>query len=328
MPDKQELRQLVRENVDDIMLRVNAALRGEELAYLEPVLNRLGRGERLPHWFNQLKSSHTLPNLDGKTIGSVLEMIFVSVLETSVFADLGLPPMRINPARGVDIPDLDLGVKSPSKNYDTSEPFFSAYERLIGSEYDAVVMLTDYQEAKRYPPLRLQITEWRYLAKTQIADEGLCRLAKKHRDWLVSQNEAWAKKVCRFLAFVNQSDWRAKELLRLVDCLNDDERILTKINAAEANFESRNIQKEKLGEPLFPESEIEAIRRIRAISPLHLGVIDAADSWVVETQKEAGRFPNENEWNRYLSSSLDGAIGMSFALQWRYNFRKLFVTNS
>jgi hypothetical protein len=113
-------------------------------------------------------------------------MIFVSVLETSVFTDLGLPPMRINPARGVDIPDLDLGVKSPSKNYDTSEPFFSAYERLIGSDYDAVVMLTDYQEAKKYPPLRLQITEWRCLTKTQIADEGLCRLAKKHRDWLVS----------------------------------------------------------------------------------------------------------------------------------------------
>jgi hypothetical protein len=186
MPDKQELRQLVRENLDEIMLQVNAALRGEELAYLEPVLNRLGRGERLPHWYHKLRSSHTLPNLDGKTIGSVLEMIFVSVLETSVFTDLGLPPMRINPARGVDIPDLDLGVKSPSKNYDTSEPFFSAYERLIGSDYDAVVMLTDYQEAKKYPPLRLQITEWRYLTKTQIADEGLCRLAKKHRDWLVS----------------------------------------------------------------------------------------------------------------------------------------------
>ncbi len=130
------------------------------------------------------------------------------------------------------------------------------------------------------------------------------------------------------MAFVNQSDWRAKELLRLVDCLNDDERILTKINAAESSFESKNIQKEQQGEPLFPESEIEAIRRIRTISPLHLGEIDAADSWVVEIQKEAGRFPNENEWNRYLSSPLDGAIGMSLALQWRYNFRKLFMTHS
>lgn len=53
-------------------------------------------------------------------------------------------------------------------------------------------------------------------------------------------------------------------------------------------------------------------------------MIDAADNWVVEFQKDVGRLANENEWNRFLSSPLDGAIGMSFALQWRYNFGKLF----
>ncbi len=76
----------------------------------------------------------------------------VAVLETSTFKKLALPPLRINPARGVDLPDLDIGIKSPSKNFCTSEPFFSVYERLLGSEYDALILLTDYQTAKKHPP--------------------------------------------------------------------------------------------------------------------------------------------------------------------------------
>lgn len=53
-------------------------------------------------------------------------------------------------------------------------------------------------------------------------------------------------------------------------------------------------------------------------------VIDAADNWVIETQKDLGRFPNSNEWARILTSLLDGQIGMSPALQWRYNFSRVF----
>jgi hypothetical protein len=67
-------------------------------------------------------------------------MLLVAVLEKVIFQGLEVPPLRVNPARGVDLPDLDLGIKSPSENYCTSEPFFSAYERLIGSEYDALIL--------------------------------------------------------------------------------------------------------------------------------------------------------------------------------------------
>ncbi|HUY90148.1 MAG TPA: hypothetical protein VMV10_15530 [Pirellulales bacterium] len=120
-------------------------------------MKRIGRGGVLPHWYKNLKKKGDLPNLDGKTIGSVIEMLLVGVLETSTFRGLEIPALRINPARGIDLPDLDLGVKSPSENYCTSEPFFSAYERLLGSEYDILVLLTDYQTAKKSPPLKLQI---------------------------------------------------------------------------------------------------------------------------------------------------------------------------
>lgn len=321
---KQQLREVVRDNLDSVIKGVNNALRGKALRGIEPVLKRLGRGAALPHWYQKLKSDGTLPNLDGKTIGSVVEMILVAILETRTFAGMGLPSLRINPARGVDLPDLDLGVKSPSENFCTSEPFFSGYERLLGSEHDAVVLLTDYQDAKKKPPLRLQITRYEYLTKSQIADENLCRLAKGQRDWLVAKNESWAKKVFRFLAFVNQSDWRAKKLVRLIASLQDSEQIRGIIATAESEFATKNEQKAKKDKPLIPESDLLALRSILQVEPLHMGVVDAADSWVIEAQKDFGRFPNDNEWNRFLASPLDGRIGMSYALQWRYNFAKVF----
>jgi hypothetical protein len=324
MSTKAELRQIVQSQLELTINRVNAALRGGELDLLKSVLGRLGRGGQLPHWYARLKKKHTLPNLDGKTIASVVEMLLVAVLETFTLAGTDGIPLHITPARGVDLPDLDLSIKSPSENYCTSEPFFSAYERLIGSEHDALVLLTDYQTAKKKPPLRLQIIDHRYLKTSQMADEGLCRIARKQRDWLLQENPAWAQKVVRFLAFVNQSDWRAKYLLRLVDAMPDDKNIRSILAQARKDFTAQNQRRLGRDHPLLPEPDLEALSRIETITPLHLGVIDAADNWVVEVRKDLGRAPNENEWQRFLASPLDGLIGMSFALQWRYNFGKLF----
>jgi hypothetical protein len=321
---KGDLRRLVRENLDIIISQVNAALRGEGLHILERVLARLGRGSQLPHWYELLRTDRCLPNLDGKTIGSVVEMILVAVLETATFAGVQIPPLRINPARGVDLPDLDLGVKSPSENFCTSEPYFSAYERLLGSEHDALVLLTDYQEAKKSPPLKLQIIDGKYLTRTQIADENLCRTAKKHRGWLLGQNEAWARKVFRFLAYVNQSDWRAKRILKLLDIMLDEGAVKLEVKKSEADFAAVNKRNVKRGRLLLPISELEAITSVLNVTPKVLGVIDAADNWVTEVIKDAARAPNGNEWQRFLTSPLDGAIGMSLALQWRYNFGRLF----
>lgn len=132
MPDKPALRALIRSQLDSIVKGINDALRGKRLRQIEPVLARIGRGGKLPHWFQQLEAKKTLPNLDGKTVGSVVEMLLVAVLETQTFIGEKVAPLRVNPARGVDLPDLDLGVKSPSENFCTSEPFFSAYERHAG----------------------------------------------------------------------------------------------------------------------------------------------------------------------------------------------------
>ncbi len=324
MPSKQELRDIIRNRQDDIAKSINAALRGKKLSGIKPVMARVVRNGLLPHWFQNLKQNGTLPNLDGKTIGSVVEMLLVGILETSIFAGLGVPPLRINPARGVDLPDLDLGVKSPSENYCTSEPFFSAYERLLGSECDILVLLTDYQSKKNNPPLQLQIIKWRYLKKTQVADSHLCAIARKHRDWLISESEATAQRVFRFLAYINQSDWRGKFILRMIDVLQSEDEVRRLLDEARRDFASRNKKAATRDKPLIPDSDLEAIERIGTISPYYIGVIESADNWIIEILKDAARSPSSDEWNRLKSGPLDGQIGMSFALQWRYNFGRLF----
>jgi len=303
---------------------MNAALAGTGVAKLQPVLARIGRGHQLPHWYQGLKDDHVLPNLDGKTIGSVVEMLLVAVLETCVFKDLRIPNLKINPAKGVDLPDLDLGVKSPSENYCTSEPFFSAYERLIGSDHDLLVLLTDYQEAKRKPPLKLRIIGHKYLTKSQVADRNLCRIARKHREWIVNEDEARAKRLVRFFAYINQSDWRAKRLLRLVDNIRDDSALRDIVVTAEKEFTKTNKDRLKKDKVPIPDEDLEALRSVLRITPLHVGVIDALDNWVIDVRKDSGRPPSEDEWKRFLRSPLDGMIGMSLALQWRYNFGPLF----
>ena len=210
----------------------------------------------------------------------------------------------------------------------TSEPFFSAYERLLGSEYDILVLLTDYQAAKSHPPLRLQIIKSRYLTNTQVADENLCQIARTHRDWLLQANESWAKKVFRFLAYVNQSDWRGKRILELIAVLQDEKEMRRRVTEAVTDFGQKNHQAAQCDKPLIPDSDKDAIFNINNVAPLHVGVIDAADNWVIDVLKDAGRGPSENEWNRFVSGPLDGKIGMSFALQWRYNFGRLFNHSS
>jgi len=324
MPSKEELRQIIRKRQDEIAAGINIALRGKNLAGMEPVLRRIGRGGVLPHWYQDLKLNGTLPNLDGKTIGSVVEMLLVGVLETSIFRELDVPALRINPARGVDLPDLDLGVKSPSENYCTSEPFFSAYERLLGGDCDILVLLTDYQTKKNHPPLKLQIIKWRYLTKTQVADSSLCAIGRKHRDWLTGDSDATAQRVFRFLAYINQSDWRGKFMLRLIDAMQTEADVRALVDEAGGDFEEKNRRAAKKDKPPIPDSDLEAIKRIANVAPIHIGVVEAADNWVVDVWKDAARAPSADEWNRLRTGPLDGQIGMSFALQWRYNFGRTF----
>src|SRR5262249_20942092 len=119
-------------------------------------------------------------------------------------------------------------------------------------------------------------------------------------------------------------DWRAKRLLSLVDNLRDDAQVRATIARAEADFIKTNNTRLKKDKVPLPDADLEALKSILAVMPLHLGIIDAADNWVVEVRKDTARAPNDNEWQRLMTGQLDGLIGMSLALQWRYNFGPLF----
>lgn len=313
----------VEENLDTIKEKLNIHLRGDALGVIEPIIKRIDPSGDFPEWFAFLKNNHTLPELkDGKTVGSVVEKLLVAVLEKYVLPEG--TRLSINPARGVDIPELELGVKSPSTNYDTSEPYYSAYERILGNEYDAIILLTNYQETKGKTPFELQIIDIRYLKGSEISDKNLCATAKALREQII--DEASLKKLVRFLAYVNKTDWEASKVLKLIDeCLIKGGNVDREISLIEKDFVLKNEHNEETFKPLIPDESLDRIKAVKNITPVSEGIIKLADDWVIQTQKDNGRLPNDNEWHRFMKSPLEGKISLSFALQWRYNFRPLFA---
>lgn len=326
MTTSEALRQYIKSDLNNIVETLNGYLRGESVENIKDVLERVGRGGKLPHWFDLLRSGQSMPNLDGKTIGSVIEMTLLGVLERHTLASFDIPPLEVNPAKGVDIPFLDLGVKSPSENFCTSEPFFSAYERVLGNESDAIILLTDYQTAKKSPPpVRIQIIKAAYLKGSEIADRNLCIVASKNKQRLFDENESLCKKMLQFLCHINQQDWRAKSLLRLVHALYEgDDVINSLVNNLEIDFHKKNQAAIRKGIEPYAQGELTKILEIRDSNQKVSAIINSCNDWVIDNHKDFARLPNDNEWQRFLRSPLDGKIGMSFALQWRYNFGNLF----
>lgn len=326
MVDYGAAREHIKNNMSKITEILNAYLRGENVIEIEEILCGLGRGGKLPAWYDLLKNGSSMKNLDGKTIGSVIEMTLVGVLEKHILKKFNIPKLEINPAKGVDIPGINLGVKSPSENFCTSEPFFSAYERLLGNENDSIVLLTDYQSAKKNPPpVRIQIIKSEYLYGSEIAEKNLCSIARKNKDELFYLDETLCKKMLQFLCFVNQSDWRAKSLLSLLNNIFDgDEKIDGLINDLEIRFNKKMKQDTKKGVIPLDNSELNKILQIKTSNQKIYSVINACSDWVIDYHKDFARMPNDNEWHRFLRSPLNGKIGMSFALQWRYDFGPIF----
>jgi hypothetical protein len=128
----------------------------------------------------------------------------------------------------------------------------------------------------------------------------------------------------RFLAFINQSDWRAKKLLEITKAITTPDQIPTLVKLAIADFAAQNIRRTAKDDPIIPDTDLEAIKQILKRNPVHMGIIDALDTWVVENLQEAGRMPGTDEWKMLKEGPLNGKIGMSFALQWRFNFGRIF----
>lgn len=310
-------------SVELIKFRLNELLVGNGLNWIEVPLTRMSRGGVLPPWFNQLVETQTLPNLDGKTIGSVIEKLLACVLEKFVL-DSKIK-LHINPAKGVDIPELQLGIKSPSKNFCTSEPYFSAYERLVGNENDALILLTDYQSSKRQIDknhgLKLQILDIKYLKGSEIADRHLCEIAESLK-MVYARQEDMFRRAIHFLAYINQGDWEASRLLEMIqNCVIGDRKLTTELQRIKRDFDQKNMKNMRDGKELIP---IEHFSHIETAATSQTNVILQAEGWVSRTLNENWHSPSQTVWHRILTQPLEGKIGMSFALQWRYNFASVF----
>src|SRR5882762_4020242 len=284
---KQQRRQLVRKGIAGIVERVNLYLKGQKLDTIEPIIKRLGRNGQLPYWYPQLRDNGTLPNLDGKTVGSVIEMLLVADIERNVLTGKLATRRSINPAKGVDVPDLDLGIKSPSTNWCTSEPFSNAYERLLGTEYDVLAVITNYQDVKQKPPLKIQLDLHHYFEGHEVADKGLCKRAKKIREPVLQLGDAPARKVFKFLAFAVQSEWLCKVLLDLIRSLDKPDDLPKILDGALEKFD-RDSKRLKVRLPLEDKQFLEELRKS---TPLNRAVIEAADDYLVGRWQEAARLP-------------------------------------
>ena len=133
------------------------------------------------------------------------------------------------------------------------------------------------------------------------------------------------KKMIQFLTHINQSDWRGKNLLSLLNILQESnkviEKAIDKILKSYAKYIdiSNNSNLESI-----KNDDIDCFKKIKYSNNKQDAIINCCNDWVIDNHKDFARMPNDNEWARFLKSPLNGKIGMSFALQWRYNLGHLF----
>ena len=89
-------------------------------------------------------------------------------------------------------------------------------------------------------------------------------------------------------------------------------------------FQKKRKKDIKNGEFHLDESIYDKLNSIKVSSNRVEKIINYCSDWVIHTHKDFARMPNDNEWERFLRSPLDGKIGLSFALQWRFNFGHVF----
>ena len=92
--------------------------------------------------------------------------------------------MKGSAAFGVDIPELSLNTKATSdKQPQSSEPFDSPYERVLGAKYDILACVYNGIEfLKSQKNTSLQITAAMYYERSEVADQVLCESARLLRD--------------------------------------------------------------------------------------------------------------------------------------------------
>ena len=164
---------LDRSLIPHLVEQVNFYLRGERHEQL--VDSSIARDE----WLDCLKKTGIPARTDGKSLGTCVEKL----LKAEISRSLGVQ-LTGSAAAGVDIPELSLNTKATSdRQPQSSEPFDSPYERVLGAKYDILVCVyngAEFLAAQRRVPI--QISAAMYYRRTEVADQQLCESARLLRD--------------------------------------------------------------------------------------------------------------------------------------------------
>lgn len=119
--------------------------------------------------FTQIESTHNEPALygvtDGKRVGTYWEHKFMDYLSENYSYQRG------NSAAGIDIPDLEVDIKTTSiKQPQSSFPFKSATQKIFGLGYNLLVFVYAKYDNHQTRTGRLEIQHTIFLDKSRTAD--------------------------------------------------------------------------------------------------------------------------------------------------------------
>lgn len=275
--DHQAGRKLLREKLPVIVREVNRYLKGcdhdQILQYILPFEQK----RKQPLWLKHIEA-HGKPDRDNsKSWGTYIEKLLKAEMARTL-------AIRItgSAAKGVDIPELQIGLKATSdKNPQSSEPLLSAYQRILGSTHDILVVIYNGTEFNGGDAKHLCVVETAWFTATQLADKTLCetarhlqKAAQKHTPPV---EEEVLKRCLRLIAYVNRQGRRLPAYYRR---LEDALKIVSPDSIRQALAAGERETMPQLEPPL----------------------------------------PTPADWKTFLKSPLDGKISVSFALQWRYHY--------
>ena len=249
---------------------------------------------------------------DGKSIGTFIEKlltVLLSIKKKCVFSG--------SAARGVDLPELNLGIKATSdRQPQSSEPFKNAYERIFGIENALLVFIYNGTAYTAEAEANLRCIQHYLLSETNVADKSLCASARSVRDLYNRKiiNEDVLKSVLRLLVLSDKSKKEFLDMCRFV-------------------HEMTSILSGKTKEVDFRFLDPAADNPTKYLSST--AVREGLDKAIRAYQKQFASFPFANDGlitkkqlQDFQDHPLDGKISISFALQWRFQFPLLSPNDS
>ena len=259
---------------------MNEYLQGDMLDEISKQIIHLEPSGSLPEWWKELQSDGRPSKSDPKTLGTIIEKLLKSEIARRYNISI-----TGSSAAGVDIPELQINTKATSdRQPQSSEPFRSAYDRVLGSEFDTIVMIyngAEFVKPRSQVPLRIITSS--FLDKTQVADEELCQVARDlqqlYRKGRIKKDVA--ERCVRAIVFSVKTSRLFKQFREILR-IGDVDNLPTVLNA----LDQENVERGSYSD-----------------------------------QNDALCTPEE--WKKFLTAPLDGKVSVSFALQWRFQFRSL-----